>query len=325
MKRRAFITLLGGAAAWPLAARAQQPAAPVIGFVSIGSPFSAANPVPGLREGLRETGFIEGRNVTIVYRWADGQVDRIPALVADLVRRQVGVIGTAGTSATLAAMQARSAIPVVFNIGGDPVQFGLAQSLSRPDRNATGVTVLAIELEGKRLGLMHELASPADTIAVLINPNNPNAETQLKSVQEAARALGRQIVVMNAGSAPELEAAFAILAQRRVGALVVTGDIFFRSQRSLLVPSATRLAIPAMYQEREFAEAGGLISYGDNRSDSFRQLGVYIGRVLKGEKPADLPILQPTKFELVINLKAAQALGLTVPPGLLVAADEVIE
>jgi putative ABC transport system substrate-binding protein len=295
MKRRAFITLLGGAAAWPLAARAQQPAAPVIGFVSIGSPFSAANPVPGLREGLRETGFIEGRNVTIVYRWADGQVDRIPALVADLVRRQVGVIGTAGTSATLAAMQARSAIPVVFNIGGDPVQFGLAQSLSRPDRNATGVTVLAIELEGKRLGLMHELASPADTIAVLINPNNPNAETQLKSVQEAARAL------------------------------VVTGDIFLRSQRSLLVPSATRLAIPAMYQEREFAEAGGLISYGDNRSDSSRQFGVYIGRIMKGEKPADLPILQPTKFELVINLKTAKALGLTIPPGMLAIADEVIE
>jgi putative ABC transport system substrate-binding protein len=325
MRRRELLTLLGGAAAWPLAARAQQPAPPVIGFLSIGSPFSAANPVPGLREGLRETGFIEGRNVTIVYRWADGQVDRIPALVADLVRRQVGVIGTAGTSATLAALQARSVIPVVFNIGGDPVQFGLAQSLSRPDRNATGVTVLAIELEGKRLGLMHELASPADTIAVLINPNNPNAETQLKSVQEAARALGRQIVVMNAGSVPELEAAFAILAERRVGALVVTGDIFFRSQRSLLVPSATRLAIPAMYQEREFAEAGGLISYGDNRSDSFRQLGAYIGRVLKGEKPADLPILQPTKFELVINLKAAKVLGLTIPPGMLAIADEVIE
>jgi putative ABC transport system substrate-binding protein len=326
MRRRDFITLLGGAtAAWPLTARAQRPAIPLVGYLSVGSPFSAANPVPGLREGLRETGLIEGSNVAIEYRWAEGKDDRLPVLAADLVRRQVAVMMTASTAATLAAKQASSAIPIVFAIGGDPVDFGLADSLNRPGRNATGINVLSIELEAKRIGLMHELTPVTDAIAVLVNPANPNAGIQSKEVQEAARALARRIVVLNASNAQQIEAAFATLAQQRVGALVITGDVFLISQRSLFVTSATRLALPAMYPDRRYADEGGLISYGDRRSDSVRQAGVYIGRILKGEKPADLPILQPTKFELVINLKTAKALGLTIPPSLLAIADEVIE
>ena len=325
MRRRDFISLVGGAPAWPVVAHAQQPAMSVIGFLSVGSANSSTISMAALREGLKEAGFIEGQNVAIEYRWSDGKDDRLLTLAAELVRRQVAVMATASTAATLAAKQATSTIPIVFDIGGDPVKFGLADSLSRPGRNATGVNVLAIELEGKRLGLIHELTPAADVIAVLVNPTNASAEAQLKGVQKAARALGRQIFVVNASNVREIEAAYSTLTQQRVGALLVTDDIFFNSQRGLLVTSAARLAIPAMYQERQYTDAGGLISYGDIRTESFRQVGIYIGRILKGAKPADLPIMQPTKFELVINLKTAKTLGLTIPPNLLAIADEVIE
>jgi putative ABC transport system substrate-binding protein len=325
MNRRNLITLIGGAAAWPVAGRAQQGAVPVVGYLSVGSPTSSAGSVTAFRDGLREAGFVEGQNVAIEYRWMEAEDDRLTASVAELVRRPVAVIATGPTAAALAAKRATSMIPIVFIIGGDPVKFGLANCLSRPGRNATGINVLATELEGKRLGLLHDLALDAGLIAALVNPTNSSAETQVQGVEEAARVLGRRLLIVTASNDREIEAAFSKLAQQGVGALNVTGDAFFIGRRSLIVASAARLAIPTMYQLRQFADVGGLISYGDKRADAWRQVGVYTGRILKGEKPADLPILQPTKFELVINLGTAKALGLTIPPSLLAVADEVIE
>jgi putative tryptophan/tyrosine transport system substrate-binding protein len=325
MRRREFITLLGGAAAWPVVARAQQPAMPVIGFLSSTSPNTYAAFLGAFHQGLNEGGYVAGRNVVIEFRWAEGQYDRLPMLAAELVQRQVGVLCAISTPAALAAEKATSSIPIVFFIGGDPVKFGLVAGLNRPGGNATGVNVIATELEAKRLGLLRELIPAAKTAAVLLNPQNPNAETQSKDVQQAGRAVGWEIQVLNASTERDLETAFAALVQRRTDALVVSGDTFFASQRNALVALAARHAIPAIYQRREYAEAGGLITYGTDFSDMFRQTGNYAGRILKGSKPGDLPVVQPTKFELVINRKTAKVLGLQLPDKLLALADEVIE
>jgi putative ABC transport system substrate-binding protein len=321
MRRREFITLLGGAAAWPVAARAQQAAMPVIGFLSSGSPVSLG----AFHQGLRETGYVEGQNVVIEYRWADGQYDRLPALAADLVRHQVDVICAWAVAGAHAAKAATSTIPIVFSIGGNPVEEGLVAHLNSPDGNLTGVTVFYGELGRKRLGLLRELVPEATVIAVLVNPSNPNVEFRLSDVQEAARAIGQQIHVFNASSEDSLDAVFSSLVQGGAGALLVGDDPFFEDRRQQLVALAARYAVPAIYFTRTFVEVGGMIAYGVSETDSSRQVGVYIGRILKGAKPADLPVMQPTKFELVINLKTARALGLTVPPTLLAIADEVIE
>ena len=326
MRRRNFITLLGSAAVWPLAARAQQPEVPVVGWLNARSPDDAAHLVAAFRRGLGEAGFIEGQNVMIEYRWALGQYDRLPVMAAELVRRPVTVIASAGGEpAALAAKAATSTIPIVFVIGGDPVKQGLAASLSRPGGNSTGISVLTSTLEPKRLGLLRELVPRAETIGVLLNPNFPPFESQLRDVQEAARAINLQIHVLRASTDREIDAAFETVAQRRIPALSVAADPFFDTRRDKLVVLAVRHAVPTMYHFREFAAAGGLVSYGVDISDAYRLVGVYTGRMLKGAKPADLPVLQPTKFELVINLKTARALGLEVPPNLTSRADEVIE
>jgi putative ABC transport system substrate-binding protein len=326
MRRREFIALVGGAATWPLAARAQQGALPVIGFLSSGSPNAYAHLLTAFRRGLNETDYVEHRNVGIEYRWAEGQADRLSALANELVARQVAVIvATGGNAPALAAKAATNTIPIVFTGGGDPVALGLVTSLSRPGGNATGASNISISIDAKRLEILRELVPSADKIACLRNPENANADTQLREVQAAARTLRQEIFVVTASAVRELDSAFASIVQQRAGALLVMSDPFFNNIRDQLVAMAAKHAMPAMYPFREFVSAGGLINYGPSVADGFRQAGVYTGKILKGAKPADLPVMLPTKFELVINLKTANALGLTVPPTLLARADEVIE
>jgi putative tryptophan/tyrosine transport system substrate-binding protein len=325
MRRREFIALLGsGVAGWPLAARAQQAAMPVVGFLNGGSP--DANRVAAFRQGLNETGYIEGRNLAIEYHWAEGQYDRLPALAADLVRRQVNVIAATSTPAVITAKAATTTIPIVFVTSSDPVQLGLAASLSRPGGNLTGTTTLAIEVTPKRLEILHELLPTAKLFALLVNPTNPYADILSRNVQAAARTLGLQLHILHASTEHDFDTVFATLAQLRAGGLVIGGiEIFFESRRGQLAALALRHSIPTIYQSREFAVAGGLMGYGGNTMDSYRVAGLYTGRILKGEKPADLPVQQVTKVDLIINLKTAKVLGLDVPPSLLVRADEVIE
>jgi putative tryptophan/tyrosine transport system substrate-binding protein len=325
--RREFITLLGGAvAAWPIAARAQQPAMPVIGLLHTQSAEAYADRLRGFQRGLKEAGFVEGENVTIAYRWAENQLDRLPALAAELVQRQVAVIATGTNVAALAAKAAATTTPVVFVIGEDPVRIGLVASLARPGGNVTGINFLTGELLSKRLELLRELLPAATRLAVLVNPANAAVrEMRLKGVEAAARAMGLQIQVFDAGSSREIAVAFANIARDRPDALFILDDPLFSLRRVQLVNLASRHAIPATYGSRESAEAGGLMSYGANVSDAWRQAGAYAGRILKGAKPADLPVVQASKFELVINAETARMLGLAVPPSLLVIADEVIE
>jgi putative ABC transport system substrate-binding protein len=325
--RREFITLLGGsAAAWPLAARAQQPAMPVVGFLSGRSLDDSKQMIAALGRSLNEQGFIERQNVAIEYRWADGHYDRLPELAADLVRRNVAVILAVGSvPSPLAAKAATSTIPIVFIVGGDPVRFGLVASLNRPGGNVTGVSVLSGPLTAKRLELLRELVHQAGVVACLVNPNNPEADSQLTDIRAAARTFGQEILILNASTDDELHTAFAMLVRQRAAGLLVGNDAFFVLRREQLVALAAHHAIPAVYFLREFAAAGGLMSYGDSLTDAYRQVGLYLGRILKGTKPTDLPVQQSTKVELIINLKTANALGLDVPPTLLARADEVIE
>ena len=326
IRRREFIFTLGGAAvAWPLAARAQQTMR-VVGYLSSGSPSAFAPMVAALRRGLNEAGVVEGEHFTIEYRWAEGQYERLSAFAADLVRRQAAVIvATGGSDPALAARKATTTIPIVFTGALDPVRLGLVASLSRPGGNATGVLNIALELEPKRLQILRELVPKATTIAVLLDPNNAGSAVQSKEMEAAARKVGQQIQVFYAGSERDFETAFESMVHSRVGALFVNASPFFTSQRKKLVALAARHAIPASYSFREFAVDGGLMTYGASIPDQHRQAGVYVGRILNGEKPADLPVLQPTKFELVFNLKTAKALGLQIPDKLLALADEVIE
>jgi putative ABC transport system substrate-binding protein len=327
MRRREFMTLLGGAAAWPLAARAQQPALPVIGLVNGGSAGGSTGNAAAFRKGLGESGYVEGQNVTVEYQWLDGQYDRLPSLMADLVRRRVSIIATpASNAAALAAKAATTMIPIVFGVGEDPVELGLVVSLSRPGGNATGIHLFAGEIVAKRLALLHELAPKAVRVAVLVNPANAtNAETTLRNVRQAASAIGLQIHVLNASTSREIDAAFAVLAHEHVDALFVAPEAFFASRRVQFATLAARERIPAAYADREIVEAGGLMNYNIDLADSFRHVGVYAGKILKGAKPADLPVVQPTKFEFVLNLQTAKALGLDIPPTVLAIADEVIE
>ncbi len=326
MKRRDLLILGGAAVAWPLAAHAQLKAIPVIGYLSSTSPGSAARLTAAFHQGLSETGYVEGQNVAIEYRWAEGHYDRLPALAAELVGRKVDVIvSTGGAPTALAAKSATSTIPIVFRIGADAVELGLVASLARPGGNLTGVSLLADELTPKRLELLSELVPQAGVIALLVNPNNTNAERNIRDGQEAARAKGVRLTILKAGSASEIDTAFATFVPLHAGALVVSADPFLTSRREQLVALASRHAVPAIYAWREFAASGGLISYGSSLTAAFRLVGIYAGKILKGAKPADLPVEQPTRFELVVNLKTAKALGRTVPPSILARADEVIE
>jgi putative ABC transport system substrate-binding protein len=327
MRRRDFGSLLGGMAAfttWSPPLNAQQKATPVIGFLSGGAPSVAARNVATFRQGLSETGFVEGQNLTIEYVWAEGRFDRLPALAADLVSRKVDVIVAIGGPAAHAAKGATSTIPIVFT-SGDPVGDGFVASLARPGGNLTGVSLLTVELNPKRLELLSELVPQAKVIALFGNPNNPTTEHMMPAVQEAARAKGLQLHILKASTESEIDAAFAALVQRQAGALVVSSDPFFSSRREQIMALAARHGVPAIYEFRDFATAGGLISYGASITAVYRQIGIYAGKILKGAKPADLPVVQPTTLELVINIKTAKALGLTIPPSILSRADEVIE
>jgi putative ABC transport system substrate-binding protein len=323
LQRRRFITLLGGAAAgWPLAARAQQPAMPVVGYLDVDE---RSHLLAAFRRGLAETGYVAGQNVTIETRAAGGQYDRFPELVAELVHRNVALIATGMTAASLAAKAATTTIPIVFSTATDPVKIGLVASLNRPGGNATGISFISAELAAKRLELLHELVPAATRVAVLVNPTNPTSESTVRDVEAAALVIGLQIHVVKASSRAEIDTTFATLARDRTDAVFVGPDGFFNTRRVQLATLAARHAIPATYAVRDYAEAGGLMSYGTSNADALRQVGIYAGRILKGAKPADLPVLQATKFELVINLQTAKAIGVTVPDKLLVAADEVIE
>jgi putative ABC transport system substrate-binding protein len=326
LKRREFITLIGSAAAaWPLAARAQQAAMPVIGYLNSGSPESDAPRLTGLRRGLNESGYVEGRNVVIEYRWAGNQADRLPALAADLVQLRVAVIVASGPPSTFAAKAATTSIPIVFGVGADPVQLGLVAGLNRPGGNVTGFNAYSGETGGKGLALLHELVPSAATIGFLENPTNTISELTMRDVLAAAPVAGVKVQILKASTDREIDAAFVSLVQARTGALLVGGDVFFHSRLEHIVGLAARHAIPTMCQVPEFVVAGGLISYGTSLIEEYREVGLYTGRILKGEKPADLPIMQATKFGLSINLKTAKALGLTVPDKLLALTDEVIE
>jgi putative tryptophan/tyrosine transport system substrate-binding protein len=328
MRRREFVTLLGGAAvAWPLAARAQQPALPVIGLVSGRSLEASARLLAAFQKGLNEAGYVEGRNVAIEYHWLNGQYERLSSVMADLVQHRVAAIATPGSNpAALAAKAATSAIPIVFGVGEDPVKLGLVASLARPGGNATGINFFLAEVAAKRMGLLHELVPKAVRVAVLVNPTNaPTAESTLRDIPEAARAFGLQIQALNATTSREIEAAFAAIVRDRAEALFVAPDGFFVSRSVQFATLATRHGIPTAHPVREAVEAGGLMSYGTDAADMYRRVGVYTGQILKGAKPADLPVLQSTKFEFVINLQTARALDLEVPPQLLASVDEVIE
>jgi ABC-type uncharacterized transport system substrate-binding protein len=325
-QRREFITLIGGMAAWPLAARAQQTATPVVGYLSQGAPESSAYLVAGFRKGLTEAGYVEGKNVTIEYQWAHNEYARLPELAADLVNRHVAVIATvAGTAAALAAKAATTTTPIVFTTGSDPVQIGLVASLNRPGGNVTGINAMQVEAQEKRLGLLHELLPATTRFAMLVNPNNQMTDSLVTNTRAAAASIGQQVEVFAASKGGDIDTAFASLAQPPVGALLVSPDSLFDKRRAQLITLAARHAVPVIYPFREYVEAGGLMSYGTSFMDIARLAGVYTARVLKGEKPADLPVLRATKFEFVVNLQTAKTIGLTVPQTLLVAADEVIE
>jgi putative ABC transport system substrate-binding protein len=325
--RREFITLLGGAAVvWPLAARAQQAAMPVIGFMSGRSPEDSAHLVAAFRQGLSDLGFTEGQNVGIEFRWAHGHYDRLPAFAAELVGRRVAVLAAVGGDvSSLAAKQATSTIPIVFGMGADPVRAGLVDSFARPGGNATGYTILTNLIEPKRIGLLLELVPDLRLLGILINPDTPPAARQLREIEDAAGKIGQRLFIAKAGNDSDLNAAFDSLLQQRVGAMLVAASAYYDTRREAIIDFAERSKLPAMYQLREYAVAGGLISYGPRITDSYHQAGIYVGRILKGAKPADLPVLQPTKFELVVNLKTAAALGLAVPNTMQLLADEVIE
>jgi putative ABC transport system substrate-binding protein len=326
MRRREFVTLLGGAAAWPLAARAQQAAMPVIGFLHPQSADASAHFVSAFRQGLKEGGYVEGQNIAIEFRWAEGRNDQLRAMAADLVRRQVAVIAAISPNAAVAAKSATTTIPIVFQSGSDPVELGLVTSLNRPGGTITGISRLATALVPKLLELLHEAAPNADNIAFLMNPASVNAEVKTREAQAAAQSLGlKQLVILTAGTSAEIDSAFAAVTERRANALLIGQDIFFNNQVEQLAALALRNKVPAVYSLREFAAAGGLMSYGASLADQYRLVGVYVGRILKGEKPGDLPVQQATKVELIINLKTAKALGLSVPVPLLGRADEVIE
>jgi len=325
MRRRDFITLFGGAMAWPLGARAQQPALQLVGLLSSASAESYAGVVKAFQQGLQESGYVDGRNVTIEYRWAEGHYDRLPALAADLVRRDIAAIFAVGNVATHAARAATASIPIVFVTGDDPVVIGLVPNLNRPAGNVTGVSTRAGMLPTKRLELLHELIPRATTIAMLVNPDNANAQGDLTDAQIAAQSLGLSLLAVRAAGANEFASAFATIAQKGAGGILVNTDSFFTAEREHLVALASQHRIPAIFSWREFAESGGLMSYGASMTDAYRQGGIYVGKILHGSKPVDLPVVLPTKFELVINLNTAKALGLAVPPMLLALAEEVIE